>query len=278
MLGIRNAFSLFAVHTLLLTLGYNAVQADMISDAVLADSPYDYWRLDETAGTTVTAEVGPTGLYEGTPTLGVAGIAGAGGNTAVNFDGVDDLARISDGTQPTSYSIELWTKLDVAVDTGYRNLIYRTAANEAGSFSHILQVVNGKFVHYTFDGAARTVTGTTTVVPDTWYHVVGTFQPGAAGAARMGIWVNGVEEMAFTGVLNNPWNGGDRWVLGRNHGGTPLHFDGTLDEVAIYNTTLSQSQIQAHYLAGSIPEPSALSLLALGSAVLCSVRRRFKVA
>ena len=50
-------------------------------------------------------------------------------------------------------------------------------------------------------------------------------------------------------------------------------FSGLADEVAIYGTTLTPAQIQAHYAAAQVPEPgtAALGLVSLG---LLALRRR----
>ena len=53
------------------------------------------------------------------------------------------------------------------------------------------------------------------------------------------------------------------------------YFDGKLDEAAIYDTVLSDSQIAAHYLAAEVvPEPATLAVAMMGLLVLAARRRR----
>lgn len=66
-------------------------------DSVLNDSPNGYWRLGEPSGTTATDETGTNnGTYSGSPTLGVTGAIPVDEDTAVTFDGTDDLLTIND--------------------------------------------------------------------------------------------------------------------------------------------------------------------------------------
>ena len=55
---------------------------------VLADAPVGYWRLGEASGTSAADEIGAhNGTYVGSPTLGVTGIPGSAGNTAMTLNG-----------------------------------------------------------------------------------------------------------------------------------------------------------------------------------------------
>ncbi len=58
-------------------------------------------------------------------------------------------------------------------------------------------------------------------------------------------------------------NAGARW------------FDGSIDEVAVYDHVLSADRILEHYFQGQIiPEPATLGLLALGALGVVLRRRR----
>ena len=51
-------------------------------------------------------------------------------------------------------------------------------------------------------------------------------------------------------------------------------FRGSMDDVMIFNTELSSDEVRALYNVQSVPEPSALSLLAIGLGGLAMMRRR----
>ena len=66
----------------------STVPADNYGKAVYNDSPANYWRLDETSGSTAadSTDNSTTGNYVGGVTQGAAGALGATGH-AVTFDG-----------------------------------------------------------------------------------------------------------------------------------------------------------------------------------------------
>ena len=133
----------------------------------------------------------------------------------------------------------------------------------------------GQLEHYTYDGTSRSIVGTTTVEPDTWYHVVGT----AANGGPLRLYVNGDLEAESGFTLGGVWTGGNQWLLGTHSGdaagtGPIQYFDGTLDEIAIYDYALTSEQIHAHYAAGVVPEPATTTLVAGGLLALLAQRRR----
>ena len=69
------------------------------------------------------------------------------------------------------------------------------------------------FEAYTYDGAAKMVSGTTVVQPNVWYHVACT----EANGGLQQLFVNGVEEgtATFEGTL---WAGGTMTELGTGSG------------------------------------------------------------
>jgi hypothetical protein len=87
---------------------------------------------------------------------------------------------------------------------------------------------------------------TTTVKPDTVYHVACTFD-----GSRMRIYVNGSLESTAThdGGLNSASFGGAIAPAGWGTLPSP-HFQGTLDEIAIYGHALTTPQVRAHDRTG----------------------------
>ena len=163
-------------------------------------------------------------------------------NAAFSFDGVDDYVKVDLLNNPTAYTLEAWVK---PADTTNRNIIVRTnSSGPASVWSHEIAISNGKFIHYTFDAAAKVIKGTTSIVPGAWYHVAAVAQNN--GQARL--YINGVEEgtPASVGTL---WAGGDRYLVGSNASFASLftsalaNFKGTIDEVRIYHRALTRDEI-----------------------------------
>ncbi len=162
------------------------------------------------------------------------------------FDGVDDVLVISDTHSPARYAVELWV-YPTAVTTSSMILRTDTLSGTAYHYSHMLGIVGDKFFHMVNDGQERWAIGTTTVQPNTWYHVVGTAESG--GDLRL--YVNGVEE-AHVADLGALWAGGDEYRLGSSYGLTGTGFyAGHIDEVAVYTRTLASSEVLAHYVRGA---------------------------
>ena len=282
----RKATACAAVLTILAG-GVSSAWATTYADAVNALGPHGYWRLGESSGTTAINEVGsPTGengVYQNSPTLGVAGIPGGGGDTAADFDGASSRVRMMDPHDPVDYTLTAWVKME-SVPTQWQNVLWRTDGGESSAFSHILQVVpaSGRMVfkHYTWDNAARWVQGTTQVAADQWYHLAGVYHPGPTGVGYMSLYVNGVREGHWAaGLLRNPWTGGDRWLLADNHA-AGVNYDGTIDDVAVFHSLLTAQEIAGLYDAGItssavIPEPITMLAVALSLGGLGGyVRRR----
>ena len=77
---------------------------------------------------------------------------------------------------------------------------------------------------------------------NTWYHVAGVYN---AAAQTLNIYVNGVLDSGtlIGTVPASQFNSTQNVNIGRRSGG--FYFQGTIDEVRVYNTALTQAQIQA---------------------------------
>ena len=230
-----------------------AAQADYVSD-VLADNPVVYLRLGENAGTTADDQTANNfdGDYQNGPTLGVAGIAGGGGDTAVSLDGSNDRVQVSGANVTTDYTVEAWVNVG-ALPGSWSNVVYRSnTANEAATFADLLQINSaGKVLHYTYAGGAKSILSTNAIQVNAWNHIVGVYQPGAANAgANIAVWVNGVETSNTSVALGNPYAAGNEWLIGQDHGNHGF-LNGSVDEFAAYDTALDDASIFTHYLLGS---------------------------
>ena len=165
---------------------------------------------------------------------------------ALDFDGSDDFVRILDAVDPTEYLIEMKVKVDT-ISNGL--LIKRTDAGEAGSFSHLLEISSGKFRHYLWDGAAKIVTGTTSIVAGKWYSVAIYAKNG--DYARL--FVDGVEEGTAV-AIGTMWTGGDRWNVGGKSAGGHVYFDGKIDHLVLFSDASNYAlKVAGLYNAGDFP-------------------------
>lgn len=163
-----------------------------------------------------------------------------GGGQSLECDGIDDYVQVLDAVQPLAYTIAAWVRPETI---RAQSIILRTnASGPAGFFSHQLRMdAGGHFEHYTFDGVARTVTGTSVLQAGQWTHV--TIVAGNSGFARL--YVNGVEE-GVAPPIGTLSTAGNRWLIGSNSGGLQF-FDGQIDDLAVWHTPFDAPAAQALY-------------------------------
>jgi hypothetical protein len=234
--------------------GYNA--------AVTADSPVSYWRLGEASGTAAADERGANpGVYTNGPTLGQTSLLAADtASKAVALDGSNDHVKIASSATlglSSPLSLETWIKPTSLPTTGS----FASILTKAESYS--LQF-NGPKLEFTImqNGTRRRLQAPAgAIVAGQAYHLVGTYD-----GTTQRLYINGtqVASAALSGsatVNSNPlvigsWNGAEEF------------FKGTIDEVAVYGSTLSAARVAAHYQAGtSASETTSLKAAAAGQAV-----------
>lgn len=228
--------------------------------------PLGYWRLNEptqpivpTYPLTNTSPAGATlnGLYYGVPTLQAPGAVA--GDAAASFNGNLQYAEspYAAALNPSGpFTVEFWA-----------NITNDTAGAKSGVVSRYITVPGGPtaqrgYLFFANNGnttwqfrvyngtAATTITDANTVdiAANTWYHVVGVYD-----GANIHIYVNGVPTSTTSGIVvyapntNSP----TRIGAGTTEVAPSLFFPGALDNVAIYNSVLTASQIAAHYDAAT---------------------------
>jgi hypothetical protein len=255
-----------------------AAPTNSYPSAVLADHPIAFWRLDENpdnaAGNNGTAVIDYVGGHNGTysnVTIGVAGYSPAADtNTAATFSGTPasfaggiggiDFAA-PNGTAP-SLSVEAWVLSGVpggGVQAGDDGII--TKGNGAAEQFNLDTGGNDpahNFRFYVRDAAGATHAAIATNGPDgNWHHLVAVCD-GVNGNVKL--YIDGrqngtVGTIGAVGLLSSPIPVS---IGARKQNATSdynLAFNGTLDEVAIYNYALSAKQAATHYL---VTQPAAV--------------------
>ncbi len=216
-----------------------------------------YWRLDETSGTTYDDYYNGhdgecTVDHRPTPVTGHVngGQKFDGNSTRINVPAVPGDDSFNWSAQD-SFSIEFWMQTDSA-STCYGNevVVGREDSSTALHWWAGCQY-GGEAAFYLRDtsGTLAGVIGTTHLTDGAWHHVVA-MRDASANAIR--IYVDGQEENATTvtytdgfgsptAALNIGWL--DRPTSGH-------YFDGTVDEVALYDSALSLDEVRQHYNEG----------------------------
>ncbi len=217
------------------------IYSKALSDSEIAElyGLMGHWKLDETSGTVATdsSPIGDNdGTYVSSPTMGAC----APWDTGVELDGTADYVSVpaSDTLAITDLSLATWVYFEGTVPSGYRTILEH---DRGGTNWYGLWKSNaGDHFHFRWNipNSTGTADFLTTIAPNTWYHVVGTFDA-TTGEARM--YQNGELVQTVTGG-SVPTPNSAATNIGSNSVGTEF-MDGVLDDVRIYNRVIGQEEI-----------------------------------
>src|SRR3989344_2324286 len=164
---------------------------------------------------------------------------GIDGRGAYRFYGVDDYINIpasaSINALSKNGSISFWTKNEVT-PTQWDALVSRSPAWSGWGFFY-----NSGTTVQLFVGAYNSDVATATITPTQWNHIVGTFD-----GKNIRIFVNGVEGTADSTTTTNLFSGLVSTTpieIGRMVNSNTYNINGHIDELMIFNISLSTEQI-----------------------------------
>ena len=223
------------------------------ADAVLADSPLGYWKLDEASGTTCADSSGNGRdlIYGGTPSFRNSGPPIVGGvSYAVGLDGVNGegaTAGYASWMLPTSFSLECWVRSTASA--GYP-AIFGVANGRADSGQFVLYIRSGTIkatFTNTFAASSEVTTGSG-MTDGNWRHVVVTHDS-VSGSFILYINGSSVASNSRTGTpqsVSQPISiGGCGSTVDSNW------FSGDIAHCAYYGAALSPARVLAHYEAAA---------------------------
>ncbi len=218
---------------------------------ILSANPIAYWQLNEPAGPTAYDTVGPyNGTGEGGIAFGVPGVtnmpfSGFGpGNTAVQFNGSDsDVVIPGFNFSTTNFSVTGWVKCDGA-QTAWSGLAYsRGSINGNGTGLMVANKGSNVELRYSWndDGADYNFSsGLNLPTNGLWAFIALTIEP---TRAIIYFATNSVLQSATNTVVNVGQTFNGSFYLGLDPSSSSRRFNGTLDEIALYNRTLTPTQI-----------------------------------
>ncbi len=176
---------------------------------------------------------------------------------ALNFDGVDDYVNVtnSPSLNISGNQITLAAWIKPGSSTG-RVIVGKPHASTHISpyFKYLLYYDAGSnprqiaFRITTTGGSSKVVrSGAGNTCPEgTWCYVAGTYN-----GSVMKVFLDGTERYSDS-KTGNIETSDQNLFIGQNVAGTE-RFNGTIDEVVVYNRVLSQAEIQQHYNSGHPP-------------------------
>ena len=208
-------------------------------------------------------------------------LTGTGGTPAftntlsTTFDGIDDYVdcgdnnnlSFGDGVNDSSFSLAFWVNLDVIPSAaGFFAKDYNATNREwtVGTFSSSGKI---RFLIKSLGGGSQqSIDSTNFLSTNLWYHILCTYNGvgGNNAADGMKIYINGALEtptnivkQTYVAMSNTiaPVTIGS-YQLG---GASPLGINGMVDETAVFNTELTQTNVTDIYNLGTPNDISAMS-------------------
>jgi signal peptidase I len=220
-------------------------------DAVLGDSPYLYWRLDEKSGFSVadSSGNGRGGTIMNSTTFDQAGALSGDSNGAVRLSNEWITQNGSAVTAPSRFSLEAWIK--TTGTTGGRILGFgnRNGSSASPSIDRSLYLGNNGRVYFALASGKTSGLDSGTALNDGhWHHVVATYTNSGAGGMRL--YVDG--SLADTGKgsltsMTGWWRAGGDSMSGYTANPYDSFYDGTIDEVAVYDSVLTADEVADHF-------------------------------
>ena len=199
----------------------------------------------------------------------------------LDFDGTNDYLNAPLTTIPTgsaSRTVALWFNADDVSTQGARLFAYGDGSGTTGgggndsnpfgdAFTFTIEGGGKVFFRYSGGNNQYNLAGNTNLSANAWYHLAAVLPDGATDSDEVLVYLNGslantTATGTATALFTDPSPTAPDFYLGSDPT-TTAHYDGTIDDVQIYDSALSATEIASLYSnPGSvIPEPSAALML-----------------
>ena len=219
---------------------------------VLSDSPYEYFRLGESSGTTAADASGSSrdGAYQGSFGFSAPGALTCDPDTAVTFSGSEKaISTPAAQVAPANFTIETWFKTTTPGGrlVGFGN--YQTGTST--SYDRLVYLTNtGKLVFGVYPNTVRVIQSPGTYLDGQWHMVAASL----SSTAGMRLYVDGTQVAADPSTTTGEnttgyWRVGYDNVYNWTDSPSNWSFNGAMDEAAIFSSALPASAIAAQYAA-----------------------------
>ena len=178
---------------------------------------------------------------------------------SVDLDGTNDYIDLgtSSSLNPSSaLTISAWIYINGA-GTGSLPTIYSSSKNSAGISGGIAIAYTSNKIRFYFDTTGSSgwvfAESNSTVSTSQWYHLAGTWN-----GSTVTLYVNGTAQTTTASATTIGYNTDFPATIGRY---SSNYFNGLIDEVALFDSALSASDITSIYNSGVPADISSLSPL-----------------
>ena len=221
--------------------------------AVLADSPLAYYRFEEKTSAPAhdSSGNGHDGVYAGGVDFGVPGALANEVSSGIHLNGTTAWVSVGDsfhfaGRAPMT--VEAWVNPEAL--GSYHGVVTNESADYRAGYRMLVSAKEGLALERIFLQAdARATSADTNALPapplGKWTHVVATYD-----GTDVVLFVRGQEVMRHAQTLDIDPASGAIFAIGARASGTAPNFQGSLDEVAVYDHPLSAARIALHNALG----------------------------
>ena len=180
-----------------------------------------------------------------TQTVDIA-LAGIANNYSMSFDGSDDYIDVGDNNSlnPTSQlTLSVWVK-KIGSGTGSTPAVYSSSKSSSNNGGFLIMSSSNRFQFYvdtTGSGGWVSIQNNVGIVTNQWYHIVSTWD-----GSNIKMYVDGVLQTNTASVSQIVYSIDISATIGKY---ATSYFNGSIDEVAVWNTALTSTQVSEIYNA-----------------------------
>lgn len=212
-----------------------------------------HYKLDEIGGSVAADSAGGNnGTLYNTPTW--APTDGRIGGS-LNFNAVqNEYVRIPQSTslEPSAITVATWIKR-IGAQVTYAGIVNKV--HPLHTMSYNLRFFHAsddllEFIVVDSSGTYGRILATTPLTSNEWYHLLVTYDP-SAPAPQLRMYINGILNVSET--FTNPMDHGAGDLFIGSNDATGGFFNGSLDDIRIYNHGMSDAEVSALYSSLSPP-------------------------
>jgi hypothetical protein len=194
-------------------------------------------------------------------------VSGLSNNYSVDFDGTNDYMGVTPSSSIDLYGFSAWFKSNslISASSGIKGVLLgqggssyflALGGNATGDFTNeLITIRQGAQNSFAYTSASATI--------DTnWHHIAAAWSTSSAttGGDGYDIYLDGVKvgNAAGTSTPSSPYTLSSTFSIGMRANGI-YYFNGLIDEVAIFNSALSASDVTSIYNSGTPNDISSLS-------------------